>query len=273
MPAMKNILLHIHDDDEQASRLGVAMDLMAQTNGHLACVQITPMETYASDPYGGMFGMAALIDTIHSSDKALRAATEAQLGRSGVSWQWYSSDGNVVEGLIDQALLADVVILSQPATASRRLARQPLAIIGDVVMYTRCPVLMVPQGQDRQALGEPVVVAWNGSAEAAHALRLSLPLLRLASAVHIVEVSDDQPGRSAREAALWLSRHDVSADVHEWPAKGRRISVALLHAAAELSAACLVMGAYGHSRLRETVLGGTTRELIATSTLPLLLAH
>lgn len=273
MPAMKNILLHIHDDDEQASRLGVAMDLMAQTNGHLACVQITPMETYASDPYGGMFGMAALIDTIHSSDKALRAATEAQLGRSGVSWQWYSSDGNVVEGLIDQALLADVVILSQPATASRRLARQPLAIIGDVVMYTRCPVLMVPQGQDRLALGEPVVVAWNGSAEAAHALRLSLPLLRLASAVHIVEVSDDQPGRSAREAALWLSRHDVSADVHEWPAKGRRISVALLHAAAELSAACLVMGAYGHSRLRETVLGGTTRELIATSTLPLLLAH
>lgn len=274
---MKNILLHIHDDDEQASRLGVAIDLVGQTGGRLACVQITPMETYASDPYGGLFGMSALIDTIHSSDKALRLATEARieaaLGPAGLPWDWYSSDGNVVEGLIDQALLADLVVLSQPATQTRRHGRQPLAIVGDLVMYTRCPVLMVPQGVDRLDLAAPVVVAWNGSAEAAHSMRLALPLLKRARGVHIVEVSDESPGRSAQEAALWLARHDIAADVHEWPAKGRRISVALLHAAAELSAACMVMGAYGHSRLRETVLGGATRELIATTTVPLLLAH
>ncbi|WP_439545137.1 universal stress protein [Sandarakinorhabdus sp.] len=270
---MKNILLHIHDDDEQANRLGVAVHLAEQIGGHLACVQVTPMETYASDPYGGLFGMAALIDTIHSSDKALRIATEARLRRGDVPWEWHGSDGNVVEGLIDQAMLADLVVLSQPANPARRLTRQPLAIVGDVVMYTRCPVLVVPQGVDRLALNAPVVVAWNGSAEAAHALRLALPLLKLASAVHIVEVSDDEPRLSAREAALWLSRHDISADVHEWPAKGRRVSVALLHAAAELSATYLVMGAYGHSRLRETVLGGVTRELIATTTVPILMAH
>jgi nucleotide-binding universal stress UspA family protein len=61
--------------------------------------------------------------------------------------------------------------------------------------------------------------------------------------------------------------------VHDWPAKGRRTSVALLHAVAELDAGYLVMGAYGHSRLRETVLGGVTRELIQSTTVPLLLAH
>jgi nucleotide-binding universal stress UspA family protein len=270
---MKNILLHIHDDDEQPSRLNLALHLMAQTGGHLSCVQVTPMEAYAGDPYGGLFGMAALIDTIHSSDKALRVATEARLARSGLEWDWYSCDGNVVEGLIDQAMLADMVVLSQPASEGRRSARRPLAIVGDVVMYTRCPVLVVPHGIDRMALDAPVVVAWNGSAEAAHGLRLALPLLTRASAVHIVEVSDDQPGVCAHEAAVWLSRHGIAADVHEWPAKGRRVSVALLHAAAELSAAYLVMGAYGHSRLRETVLGGVTRELIATATVPLLLAH
>ena len=270
---MKNILLHIHDDDEQPNRLGVALHLAQQTAGHLTCVQVTPLEAYASDPYGGLFGMAALIDTIHSSDKALRIATEAQLGRAAVPWEWHSCDGNVVETLIDRAMLADIVVLSQPASPARRLARQPLAIVGDVVMYTRCPVLVVPQGSDHMALDAPVVVAWNGSAEAAHALRLTLPMLKRASAVHIVEVSDDSHGMAAREAALWLSRNDIAADVHEWPAKGRRVSVALLHAAAELSAACMVMGAYGHSRLRETVLGGVTRELIATTTVPLLLAH
>jgi nucleotide-binding universal stress UspA family protein len=268
---MKNILLHIHDDDEQGARLGVALDLARQAGGHLSCVQVTPVEAYGGDPYGGLFGMAALIDTIHTSDKALRHATERRLASEGVSWDWRCFDGNVVETLIDQSLLADVVVLSQPA--SGRSGRPPAAIIGDVVLYAPCPVLMVPQGQQRLDVGGPAVVAWNGSAEAAHALRLALPLLRGADAVHLVEVSDDRPGVPAAEAALWLSRHGIATDVHDWPAKGRRVSVALLHAASELGAAVMVMGAYGHSRLRETVLGGVTRELIASSGVPLLLAH
>jgi nucleotide-binding universal stress UspA family protein len=141
------------------------------------------------------------------------------------------------------------------------------------VLYARCPVLMVPHGQRRLDLAGPALVAWNGSSEAAHALRLALPLLKGAGAVHLVEVNDDLTGLPASEAALWLARHGVAADVHEWPAKGRRASVALLHAATELGAAWLVMGAYGHSRLRETVLGGVTRELIASASLPLLMAH
>lgn len=270
---MKNILLHIHDDPSQADRIAVALDLARQTGGHLQCIQVTPMAAYAGDPYGGLFGLAALIDTIHDQDKQLRHDTESRLRREGVAWEWRSFDGSVVESLIDQSLLADLVLLSQPAGSMRRSGRQPMAIVGDVVMYIRCPVLMVPHGTDRFDLAGPVVVAWNGSAEAAHALRMAMPLLKRASEVHLVEVSDDIQGLAAREAAQWLSRHDIKVDVHDWPAKGRRISVALLHAAAELSAGYMVMGAYGHSRMRETVLGGVTRELIASATLPLLLVH
>ncbi|WP_353216767.1 universal stress protein [Sandarakinorhabdus sp.] len=270
---MKNLLLHIHEDDEQSGRLGLALHLAEQTHAHLTCVQATPMEVFAADPLGGMFGMAGVIDTIHSADKAQRAAAEARLGRAGVTWHWHSSDGNVVETLIDQALLADLVILSQRSTTADRSTRQPLAIVGDVVMHTGCPVLLVPAGSDRLSLAAPALVAWNGSAEAAHALRLALPLLQRASAVHIVEVSGDSLGVPARDAAVWLSRHDIGSDVHDWPAKGRRTSAALRDAASELSAAYIVMGAYGRSRLRETVLGGVTRELIASSSVPLLLAH
>lgn len=270
---MKNFLLHIHDDDAQPDRLEVALDMARQTGGHLNCVQVTPVAAYASDPYGGLFGMAALIETIHDQDKRLRMATESRLRRDAVAWDWHSCDGNVVETLIDQSLLSDMVVLSQPGGALRVGTRQPLAIVGDLVMHTRCPVLMVPRGTDRLDLGGPVLAAWNGSAEAAHALRMALPLLKRASAVHLVEVSDDVPGLAARAAAQWLARHGIAVDLHEWPAKGRRVSVALLHAAAELSARCMVMGAYGHSRLRETVLGGVTRDLIASATLPLLLVH
>ncbi len=270
---MKTLLLHVHDDDELGNRLALALDLARQLRGHVACVQVTPVEAYATDPYGGMMGMAALIDTIHDQDKALRLATEAALAGSGVAWDWHSFDGNVVEHLIDRSLLADLVILSQPGQAVRRARHQPMGIVGDLVIHAPCPVLMVPQGHRAMNLAGTAMVAWNGSAEAAHALRLARPLLQRAGAVHLVEVSDDEPGRSAQEAKAWLNRHGIAVDLHEWPAKGRRISVALQHAAAELGADYLVMGAYGHSRLRETVLGGVTRELIASATLPMVMVH
>lgn len=270
---MKNLLLHIHDDDDLPTRLALAVDLARQMGSHIACVQVTPVESYATDPYGGLLGMAALIDTIHDQDKAVRLAAESRLQAAGASWDWHSFDGNVVEHLIDRSLLADMVILSQPAQTVRRTRRQPMAIVGDLVIHAPCPVLMVPQGCEALALNGPVMLAWNGSAEAAHAMRLGLPLLKRASTVHLVEVSDDEPGITAQEARAWLVRHGISVEVHEWPAKGRRISVALQHAAAELGVHYLVMGAYGHSRLRETVLGGVTKELIASANLPMLMVH
>lgn len=269
--AMKTILVHIHDDDQQQGRLQVALDLARTTGGHVACVQVTPVEAYAGDAYGGLMGMSALIDTLHDQDRALRTGIEARLRREGVGWDFRCFDGPVAETLIEQAILADVVVLSQPLP--QRRGRQALPIVGDVALHARSPVLMVPTGTSTLEVAGNVVVAWNGSAEAAHALRLALPLLRRARCVHVVEVSDDLPGLPAFDAATWLSRQGIVSEVHEWPAKGRRVSVALLHAAAELDGHYLVMGAYGHSRLRETVLGGVTRELIQTSTVPLLLSH
>lgn len=270
---MKNLLLHVHDDDGLQTRLTLAIDLARQIGSHVSCVQVTPVEAYATDPYGGMLGMAQVIDKIHDSDKALRLATEAQLQAAGVAWDWHNFDGNVVEHLIERSLLADLLIVSQPAQAVRRSRQQPMAIVGDLVIHAPCPVLMVPHGCAAINLKGPAMVAWNGSAEAAHAIRLGLPMLRRASAVHLVEVGDSEQGLSVQEARSWFSRHGLAVDVHEWPAKGRRISVALQHAAAELSANYLVMGAYGHSRLRETVLGGVTKELIASAILPMLMVH
>ena len=117
------------------------------------------------------------------------------------------------------------------------------------------------------------LVAWNGSAEAANALRLALPLLLHAAFVHIIEVNGDAATLPSTEAATYLSRHGIKAELHEWPAKGRSVSDALLNAMSELDGCHLVMGAYGHSRLREFTLGGVTRELILSSSVPLLLAH
>lgn len=269
---VKTIMLHIHEDAEQENRLQIALDLARYGHGHIACVQVAAIEPYAIDPYSGMFGLAAIIDTIHDHDKLARQAIEARLRREDVEWDWRCFDGSVVETLIGQSRLADIVVVSQPSPG-RQAIDHPLPIVGDLVLHASAPVLVTPLGGARFEADGAAMLAWNGSAEAAHAMRMTLPLLQQARCVHIVEVTDDSPGMPTTDAATYLARHGVACEVHDWPAKGRRTSVALLHAVAELDVRYLVMGAYGHSRLRETVLGGVTRELIQSTTVPLLLAH
>jgi nucleotide-binding universal stress UspA family protein len=269
---MKTIMLHVHDDVEQANRLAVALDVARLDHGHVSCVQVTGIDAYAAEPFGEMFGTAAMVDTIHDQDRVLRQTIEARLRHEQVPWDWRCFDGSVVETLIAQSRLADLVVISQPASP-RAGDAPPLSIIGDVVMHAGAPLLVVPTGCAHLDARGAAMLAWNGSAEAAHAMRASVPLLRHATAVHVVEVTDDRPGTPASEAATYLERHGIACEVHEWPAKGRHAAVALLHAVAELDARYLVMGAYGHSRLREMVLGGVTRALIARAQVPLLLVH
>ncbi|MFZ4688887.1 MAG: universal stress protein [Polymorphobacter sp.] len=283
---MKTILLHIHDDAGQARRLQTAIDLARPSGGHVTCLQVGPAEHLGANSHGGIFGLAAVIDTIRDIDRGNRIAIEARLHAEAVSWSWLCRDGDTVEALVAAARLADVMVLSQPGQGresgdmrqGRRAGDMPLPIIGDVAVHARAPVLMVPVhggpsphcpfGRDAKAL-----LAWNGSAEAAYALRLTMPLLAHVATVHVVEVAEANAGQPLSDAVQFLSRHGIAAERHDWPAKGRSIAVALLDAAAELNADVMVMGAYGHSRLRETVLGGVTRDLIASATLPLLLAH
>ena len=100
-----------------------------------------------------------------------------------------------------------------------------------------------------------------------------MPLLEKASAVHVVTVSDDARGYPPTEACHYLARHGIGAQLHSWPLDGGSTADAIRAAAATLGAAYVVMGCYGHSRFREAVLGGVTREMLRESGLPLLIAH
>jgi nucleotide-binding universal stress UspA family protein len=269
---VKAIMLHIHPDGEQDNRLQVALDLAQLGGGRISCVQIDGVAPYAMDFHGEMVTMAAMIDTRQDQQKLARQAIEARLRREGVEWDWRCFDSGVVETLVSQSRLADVLVVSQP-DATGAPDDQPLAIVGDIAVHTSAPLLVVPTGCQHFDAGGPAILAWNGSAEAAHAMRLAVPLLAQSRCVHVIEVCDDGPPAPGTEAATYLARHGVTCEVHDWPAKGRRTSAALLHAAAELEARYLVMGAYGHHRLRETILGGVTRELIKSTHIPLFMAH
>ena len=116
------------------------------------------------------------------------------------------------------------------------------------------------------------MIAWNGSPEAAHAVRAALPLLKLASAVQIISFNEDQNFPMA-DVRRYLDAHGVTAGCNEHRLDGKTVGEALCHISSVLLAAYIVMGAYGHTRFREAVLGGVSRYMLAHSPVPLLLAH
>lgn len=117
------------------------------------------------------------------------------------------------------------------------------------------------------------LIAWNGSMESAHAVRLSLGMLAKAAKVFVVTVTEgEDPRFPATEASEYLARHGIASELHTWNREDREVVDVILDAST-LGADYIVSGAYGHSRFRETVLGGVTRGLLRDSGIPLLMAH
>lgn len=267
---MKTLLLYANEDSGFESRLQAALDIARAFDSHISCVQATPYGTYVvGDPFGGVYAMTTALDAVREAEDAHSARIEARLNGEGVSWDWLRYDGASAGALADRSRLCDLVVLSLPADADG----PTLAMLGEVAIDVRAPVLAMPEAsRGFDCLGR-ALLAWNGSPEAAHALRLTLPMLARAGRVDIVTVSEEAGGFPATDACEYLSRHGISSELHEWPGSGDSVAEALFDSARSLDAAYVAMGAYGHSRLRETVLGGTTRDMLLRGSVPLLLAH
>lgn len=270
---MKTILLPIHADDGAEARLQVALDLARAHGAHLACLQVTPLNAYvALDAFGGAYVLPDLVDVVNKQEAELRATTEARLAREDVSWSYEHGDGDPAATIVDRSSLADLIILS-PALREPR-PTDPLPLAGDVAIHARTPVCVVPTAARSFDVGGKAFVAWNGSAEAAAALKAALPMLRLAGSVVIATVAEPSEDMlPPLEACEYLSRHGVKAELLAIERGRGSIADALLAARERVAASYVVMGAYGHSRMREFVLGGATREMLRGSPTPLFLAH
>ena len=145
------------------------------------------------------------------------------------------------------------------------------------VLHAGCPVLVVPHAGHFPAVGERVLIAWKGTREAVRAVRDALPILRTAQQVVLIEVADDAPPTDTQRIALlevqaWLNRHEVESEVRLESGADAAGDV-LLSRAADFESDLIVMGANGHSRVREWVLGGVTRHLLNHMTVPTLMSH
>jgi nucleotide-binding universal stress UspA family protein len=270
--SMKTILVPIDADEGQEARLQAAFDLARACSGHIVAVQVTPFTAYAIGDAGmGAFPMAALIEAIDAERQRERSAIEPRLHAEGVSWEWLARDGDLVDVLSIVGRLADIIVMnSGPFGAA---ASSTLSITGDVAIAAPIPVLAVTPASRGIGLGGPALVAWDGSQEAALALRAAMPLLRLASAVSLLTVEEKHPALGGRDAAIYLDRHGIAATVIERSDGGQSIETVIRAVIMETGATLLVQGAYGHSRLRQTIFGGVTKGLLSDAPVPMLIAH
>jgi nucleotide-binding universal stress UspA family protein len=264
---MRNILVQAANDTAMDARLETGLAVARALDAHLSLLHVTPVDAYVvMDPFGGSFLMADAVAKLHAEAKALEAKLTTKLTAEAVRWDWRAIDGPVGPAFSNPRQLADLIILSIGETGFDR------APVGDIVLSGDTPVLVTPANLTSFDPFGPAVVAWNGSREAANALRAAVPLLRCASAVTIISVGSDPANAPAEDAAAYLSRAGIKPEIALIAREGdvaETMRRALIHHDAEL----LVMGAYGKSRLREAVFGGVTASFIASTPVPILMAH
>ena len=187
-------------------------------------------------------------------------------------------EGDMSTALNRRVRVNDLLVLTQsdPRANDGQAFKNPQ--IETTILASARPVLVLPYANAAQTLGTRVLVAWDDSHAAARAIADALPLLRRAQSVQVMlfnrESQEDEGGLSSDLSSLaeWLARHGVSALTQ---VETTRIAVgeALLSRAADQGADLIVMGAFGHARWRERILGGTTRDVLGSMTVPVLMSH
>ncbi len=259
---MRSILCPVDNSPTLDDRVETALALARAMDGHVTFQIATPFAALTLwEPFGGAALSAEAINQARMGDETLGSELDARLAPQDVPFDVVIIDEGRIEGVASAARFTDIVVTT--------LEDPTLEEIG---LGIQVPVLAVPRGRPMLAFDKPVVVAWDGGHEGAAAMRAALPLLRLASAVHLFTVREKSDDFPAIDAASYLSRHGIHAECHE-AESASSISATIEAFAQTCGAGLIVMGLYGKSRLRELLLGGVTRAMLDRAVVPLLLAH
>jgi len=272
----KTIVVHVDADSNRDERFNLAEQLVRRHDGHL--IGLHPSEPPYLPPSLGELAGPVEADMVESQRKAahdraedLRQGFERRFGSSGLSIEWRSEEGEPSVVLSRHGRYADLLLLPQGEEGA---VFPDASLVERVILDGSCPALVCPRSGRFDSFGRTVLVAWKDSRESARAVRAALPLLEDAEKVVLLQV--DPPNGSDAQAidkATHLARHGIRADVHHTVSAGVPIGEVLLSSIADHDADSLVMGAYGHTRLREWVLGGATRSVLESMTVPTLLTN
>lgn len=266
---MKNILVLIHDDAGQEARLQAGLDLVRSLDGHLTCLDVIEFPVFGGD-YFTVDGQALLLEDERTREAGNRDRLKHRLAVEDVPWTLNEVTGNIAECVTRSAALADLIVLNR--RFERLSAVDMMGVATSVLMRARKPILAVGDEAVGVDAAGPALIAWDGSPAAAMTMRSAVPLLSLSCRVELFEVKDGARAAEAEDAAAWLSRHGIHVNVRRSEA-GADTADEIRRTCGDLGAAYCVMGAFGHSPMREAIFGGVTRSMLASCNVPLFLAH
>lgn len=267
---MLELLVHVQTlrDDDTAVQAGMAL----ASRHHAYVTGLNIVGVYPSTM--AMPDVAVVLATEEEEAKACDAWWVDKCRKHGVDGAWEVIRGMYVPVLARRSCMADITISQLPN--GEAALPSGLDYMTRALLSSASPMLLVPAELKNPFRLERILVAWNSSQESMRALRASLPLLREASMVCLLDgTSEGLPGLAPPPLPVreWLRRQGVVPGVVQNFSTGNQVGEALLEHADGMQADLLVMGAWGHSRLNEMVLGGTTRHVLKHARLPVLVAH
>ena len=277
----RSLIVLLDADPLCTARIEAAIRLARDLDCHLVGVAPTGLFNMpvSSDAATALAEYAALAwDTLRDqADQAAQRFRDECRAAGIKSFEAVVDESDKAQSLVRHAHCSDLTMLTQadPAAVGHRSAQ---SLVEQVVIHSARPTLILPYAGRLDTVNTNVMVAWDDSREAARALSDALPLLRIAKRVQVVSWNeagaDDDKTLSLRLDALhqWLMWQGVSAEMCS-ETTGMDIADAMLSRAADLNADLIVMGAYGHARWTERVLGGATRGLLTSMTVPVLMSH
>lgn len=288
--AIKTIMAPISGGETDAAMLDVALAVARRFEAHIEVLHVRG-DPRDAVPFLGEGASGALIEQIMSAaqrdadQRAVRAraafdqwrqaagiAVVAQAGSAGPSVSWREETGPEDEWIGRRGRLNDMTVLAQPGangTVTSTLAFEA------ALLDTGRPVLTAPviAGAGARIGGTPSVVAWNGSVEAARAIRASIAFLKASPRVVIMVIAEGSAVADVQGLIEYLAWHGVKAEAKTSNAKTMAAGGEFLDECERIGAGLLVMGGYTHSRLRQMVFGGVTKHVLANAKLPVMMAH
>mgnify|MGYP005993562455 CR=1 FL=1 len=278
--AYKSLLTVLTDPKLSTSALPYLVALAEAQDAHVEALCLGVDRTQTGYYYAGANAMILqeTLSRANAESEQILAAAKEQLNKSGVRWSAEDGVAQIADlgrHVAHRARFNDLVVLPHPYGKGRGAEAEP--IVEAAMFEGHAPVLITPDQGEPKGQPKTILVAWNESVEAMRAIRQSLPFLTGADQVRIVVIDPPQhgPDRSDPGGLLsqMLARHGVRCEIDVLSKTMTRVSDILNRHAADTNADMIVMGAYGHSRFREAILGGATRNMLEQAQVPIFMAH